>query len=214
MNKYKKPTVLVAAILIGILVITMSTIGAVVIHYSSAKYSHEDEQSYTGNLLDFDTDFTLTYISNGITHRISEASLSENNGILRLTTKEYATLKMDIDYTGEGMCYCRFRITESWQHTDQNGKEVITPKELSVYTLDSKFYDNRSYDGYIYCSEPFKGADTSVQAITKCAAGADAVDLLSDDDKAQFVDISIQLESAQWNQAADMWGFDKLPWEA
>lgn len=213
MDTSKKRSFNLIAISIGILLTALITAGAVVINYSLAKYTDGTSQSYTVQLQDFDVGFSLTYTNNGTTHTVSDRDLSANHGILRLSPAEYNSLKMDIDYTGEGMCYCRFRITESWQHTDSTGKDVITPKELSAYTLDSKLYDGRSYDGYIYYAEPLKGENTSVQAITACAAGSDAVDLLSPDDAAQFVDIAVEIQAAQWNQAKKLWGLTKFPWE-
>lgn len=210
----KKRIITFVSFFLGILIITALSIGAVVMNQSNAKFVEENETSYSARLQDYDVGFVLEYTSGTTEHSITTSDLSDNHGILRLTVAEYETLKMNITYTGEGACYCRFKITESWQHTDTaTGKEIITPKELSAYTLHSNLYDNRSDDGYIYCTELLKGTSRSFTAITSCTAGADAADLISPDDAAQFVDISLELEAAQWNKAADLWELQKLPWE-
>jgi len=209
----KKKWIRLSVFCIGILLIVSLGIGAVVINTSKAKYLDEEEMSYKAELQDFDVNFVLTYISDGTEHSVTSEDLSNSNGVFRLSANDYPSLKLNIEYTGKGKCYCRFRITESWQHTDSTGQDVITPKALSKYTLDSNFFDNRSDDGYIYCCEALKDESRLFTAITACTAGEDAIDLLSPEDEAQFVDIAVEVEAVQWNQAIKFWNIDRLPWE-
>lgn len=193
------------------------------IHHSTAKNTNKEDVSYATELQDFDMDFTLTYQSNGETVTINSSDLASTNAnvnthaVIRLTKEEYATLKLVANYTGSGKCYYRFKVTESWQHVeniDGQDVEIITPKQLSVYTLNSSLYDNRSDDGYIYGKEPLKGASKTINVITKFTEGADATNLLDNTAHAsQFVDLAFTFEATQWNQAVKVWDLQKLPWE-
>ena len=200
-------------ICIGIMLMISLSIGAVVLNASQARYITDDNVVYNAELQDFDVDFLLTYTSNGTEHTVSSGELADTGGVLRVSKENYPSLRLNLNYTGNGKCYCRFRISESWQHTDSNGHDVISPKALSAYLLDSRFYDNRSNDGYIYLTQVLKNNSCNISAITGCSAGEDAVDLLSPDDAAQFADISVNVEAVQWNQALKLWNIEKLPWE-
>ena len=191
-------------------------IGFVSYHYTIARYSKGVNAEYTSELKDFDLSFQLRY-NDGIEHTVSPADLQSSHGVVRLTSSQYESLKLDTMYTGEGKCYYRFKITESWLHKDASDKDVLTPRSLSDYNLSDDFYDNRSYDGYIYCKSVISGnspSDTIVtNAITNCTPGSDAVDLLDPADAATLVDISVEVEGVQWNRAKEIWGLSKLPWE-
>lgn len=186
------------------------------IHDSQAMYTQGNEEDFTAELQDFDIDFEMTYTDAGGNPVIVKASdFAGSHGVKRLTKAEYATLQLKVDYKGKGKCYYRFKITESWMHTDVNtGKDMITPKALSSYTFGENMYDNRSYDGYIYCTEALKDADKTMTVITKCEEGGDAADLNDKvNDVSQFVDIAFEIDAVQWNRAEVLWGLDKLPWE-
>ena len=212
MTNIKKNTRMVAAFCIGILLIVSVSLSALIISNSNAKFTEQEEESYIAELQDFDVNFTLSYVKNGVLHTVTDGEINEHNGVLRLSSEDYKTLRLDIEYTGKGKCFCRFRITESWQH-DENGTDVITPKQLSVYTLDPCLYDNRSDDGYIYCTEALMDETKEITAVSHFTAGADAVNLIDNtNDRSQFVDISVELEAVQWNRATEFWKLDKLPW--
>ena len=187
--------------------------------YTVARYSDGAQASYTVELKDFDMDFNLTYTSD-TTHQlvaVKSAELRASKGVVKLSPTEYATMKFDTIYKGEGKCYYRFKITESWQHETEDNTRTITPRSLSEYTFGADFYDNRSYDGYIYCITPMAGAsatdELTTQAVTRCVAGIDAPDLLAASDAANAVEISVELDAVQWNRVKEKWGLTKLPWE-
>ncbi len=190
----------------------LSASAMITIGITNAKYVNADDTSMSAELMDFDIGFTLEYSSVGTQHTVTSGELADSHGVTRLTADEYGTLKMLVDYTGEGKCCYRFRLTESWQHTE-NGRDIITPKELSDYTLAEGLYDNRSDDGYIYACSALSGTSTSFEVITGCTPGEDAADLISEDDGSEFVDISVELEAVQWNRAKEIWGFTQFPWE-
>ena len=212
MIKSKKSLIKLSVLLIGVILTAALTISAVVINTSKAKYSDQFEMEADATLADYSVDFTVTYGTGGNARSYKSESLKQTNGVIRMTASEYSTMKLMLNHSSYGWCYLRFKITESWQHKDSSGKDIITPKELSVYTLDGSMYDNRSIDGYIYCKNILK-LTQNINAITKCVPGNDAVDLLSPTDAAQFVDVSVEVEAVQWNQAKEMWGLTKLPWE-
>ena len=190
--------------------------GFLTYHYTNARYSRGANVEYTSELKDFDLSFQLKY-NDGTDHVVSPADLQANHGVLRLTSAQYESLKFDTIYKGEGKCFYRFKITESWLHKDASDKDVLTPRSLSDYNLSDDFYDNRSYDGYIYCKNAINGSsptDTiTTQAITNCIPGSDAVDLLDPADAATLVDISVEIEGVQWNRAKEVWGLTEFPWE-
>ena len=194
-------------------------VGFFTYHYTVARYSDGTSFTQNGELKDFDVDMELRY-NDGVEHVVRASELSNSHGILRLTADQYETLKLDTVYKGEGKCYYRFKITESWLSTTStlgSGNEMLAPRSLSNYNLSGDFYDNRSYDGYIYCKQVMTGEQPSTEIVTRaineCIPGEDATDLLSDDDKANVVDISVEIEGVQWNRAKEVWGLSKLPWE-
>lgn len=213
MTTEKKKLIRLIAFCAGVLLIVSLTVGTVLFKYSKAKYAVSDDIPYSAELQDFDVDCVLTYSDETGEHQVSSGELADTNGVLRLSKENYNSLRLDVRYTGEGKCYCRFRITESWQHKDGAGHDEITPKALSEYTFDERFFDNRSEDGFIYSREALKGDSFSIPAITACTAGEDALDLISPDDAAEFVDIAVEVDSVQWNQAEKLWGMTELPWE-
>lgn len=192
-------------------------IGFFTVHYTVARYSDGTSFTQNGELKDFDVDFQLRY-KEGVEHTVTASDLSASHGILRLTVPQYETLQLDTTYKGEGKCYYRFKITESWLHKNASGEDMLTPRSLSEYNLDTdNFYDNRSYDGYIYCKTAMTGNSPTdiitVSAITNCEPGIDAPDLLDDADRSTLVDIAVEIEGVQWNRAKEVWGLSKLPWE-
>lgn len=212
MTTSKKNIIKLSMVLIGFILASVLSIGAVVINTSKAKYIEQHQMVYDNTLADFNVNFTLSYGSEPDIHSYSAEDLVQSNGLLRMSINDYSTMKLTINHNGQGWSYLRFKVVESWQHTDSNGKDIITPKELSTYTLDETMYDNRDIDGYIYCKSILKD-EQSIQAITKCVSGNDAVDLLSSADASQFVDVSVEIEAVQWNQAQEVWGLTSLPWE-
>ena len=190
-------------------------IGFFVIHYTVARYSVGDETSYSAELKDFNIDFQLKYTDGGIQQTVGAADLSANNGVVRLTKEQYNTLELDSVYSGEGRCYYRVKIIESWIMVD-GANSTIIPHSLSEYDLNSNFYDNRSYDGWIYCKEAIDGeSDSSLKSLnvlSVSSGGIDAPDLLNDD-ASNYVEIAVEVEAVQWNRAKEIWGLNKLPWE-
>ena len=190
-------------------------IGFFVIHYTVARYSVGDETSYSAELKDFNIDFQLKYTDGGIQQTVGAADLSANNGVVRLTKEQYNTLELDSVYSGEGRCYYRVKIIESWIMVD-GANSTIIPHSLSEYDLNSNFYDNRSYDGWVYCKEAIDGeSDSSLKSLnvlSVSSGGIDAPDLLNDD-ASNYVEIAVEVEAVQWNRAKEIWGLNKLPWE-
>lgn len=190
-------------------------IGFFVVHYTVARYSVGDETSYSAELKDFNIDFQLKYTDGGTQQTVGAADLSANNGVVRLTKEQYNTLELDSVYTGEGRCYYRVKIIESWIMVD-GANSTIIPHSLSEYDLNSNFYDNRSYDGWIYCKEAIDGDSDdelkSLNVLSVSSGGIDAPDLL-DDDASNYVEIAVEVEAVQWNRAKEIWGLNKLPWE-
>ena len=214
-NEVKKKRAIVEAIVT--LVCLCMLIGFFTVHYTVARYSDGISNTQTAELKDFDVDFQLRY-NDGVEHTVTASDLSASHGILRLTVPQYETLQLDTIYTGEGKCYYRFRITESWLHKNGSDEDMLTPHSLSDYGLDTDvFYDNRSYDGYIYCKTAMTGSSATdtitTNAIMTCIPGIDAPDLLDDGDRSTLVDIAVEIQGVQWNRAKEVWGLDKLPWE-
>lgn len=203
----------ILALIFGIALIVLIVVNCVIM-YSKGKYTDSVEESYTANLEDFNVSFTLSYTDSSGNDKVVNASdLSSNHGVVRLTSEEYSTLVLNTSYTGQGKCYYRFKIVESWQHKE-DGVDVITPKQLSTYTLSDNMYDNRSDDGYIYCKDLLEGDSSSITAISKFTEGLDAGNLTDNENhKSQFVDIAVVLEAVQWNQAEKVWDIEKLPWK-
>lgn len=211
----KNKIIKISALCLGLALIVSITVGTILTS-SMAKFTERNTGNYTAELEDFDVDFYLTYTdANNQNQTITPSSLSNSAGVIRLTENEYNTLKMYTSYTGEGRCYYRFKITESWQHTetiDNEQVDIITPKTLSTYSLDNTLYDNRSDDGFIYCKDILSGESRNFTAITQFTAGTDADNLIDSSHHSQFVDISIELEAVQWNRAEEIWKLSKLPW--
>lgn len=192
------------------IVCILAIVGLCTYSATMARFSKGESAGYSNELKDFDMSYNLSY---------DGADTNEPNahGIVRLNIADYASLKLSTTYRGEGKCYYRFKINESWQHKDGSNVEYLTPRSLSDYNLTSDFYDNRGYDGYIYCTTPLSGnapnAMINTNVITSCIPGIDAPDLLDAADASTFVDISVELEAVQWNRAKELWGLSKLPWE-
>lgn len=184
---------------------------------TGAKYTAQESDVFNGELYSFKVSPIISYTTDeGTVKTITEEDLKNNNGILRLSVSEYNTLNASIKYTGKGKAYARCRLIESWQHIDsENNVEMITPKELSEYTISENVYDNRSDDSYLYYKEVLSGEndEDTISIVNKFKAGLDASDLLSPDDKSTFVDISISTEGVQWNRAKDIWSMNSFPWE-
>lgn len=193
-------------------------VGFFTVHYTIARYSTSTENVYTAELKDMNVDFILTYVKNGETQRLSKNDLVASNGVLRLTPEQYSTMQLTINYTGDARCYYRFKIAESWLYADNNagGASIIIPHTLSDYLLSSAFYDNRSYDGWIYYKNLVDSESPdnvkNVIAISGASVGSDAADLLNGD-HSNCVEISLELEAVQWNRAKEIWGLSKLPWQ-
>lgn len=204
-----------------VFIILLSLVGAVCILFTiegtNAKYTAQESDVLNGELYSFKVSPIISYTSDeGIVKTITEEDLKNNNGILRLSISEYNTLNVSIKYSGKGKAYARCRLIESWQHIDsENNVEMITPKELSEYTVSENVYDNRSDDSYLYYKEVLSGEndESIISIVNKFKAGLDASDLLSPDDKSTFVDISISAEGVQWNRAKNVWSKDSFPWE-
>lgn len=208
----KKKNIFMALIAVSVIGIA-STVGILSHTGTFAKYTGEESGSVSTQLYSFKAQPLAEYTSDsGKTITVSEDDLKDNNGVLRLSLSEYATLKCSVKYSGEGKAYVRLKLSESWQHERDDGTEMLTPKQLSVYTLDKKVFDNRSDDSYLYYKEPLSMTDAASEVtllmITKCKAGLDAQDLLSSDDKSTFVDISISVEAVQFNRLS-VWNIDK-----
>lgn len=193
-------------------------VGFFTVHYTIARYSTSTENIYNAELKDMNVDFILTYVKNGETQRLNKTDLVASNGVLRLTPEQYSTMQLTINYTGDARCYYRFKIAESWLYDDNNagGASIIIPHTLSNYSLSSAFYDNRSYDGWIYYKNLVDGESLdnvkNVIAISGASVGSDAADLLNGD-HSNCVEISLELEAVQWNRAKEIWGLSKLPWQ-
>lgn len=206
-KKRFKVTVIVYAVCI-LLLAAFFTISGTVSRFATSK-----SETVAASDNDFDAWFEWTTVDGANT----EVPVLNSTGVYRLNNiDDYDNLKLDIKYKGEGRSYLRFKITESWQHND-GVHDVITPHSLSTYTLGENFYDNRSDDGFIYYALPLNGEDNTttltLNAITQCIGGEDALDLLDHTDASTFVDISVELEAVQWNRAKELWGISKLPWE-
>lgn len=180
-------------------------------HYSQAKYGSAEDANYSAELQDFDVGFTLKYMSGGTEHSVSAGDLAASHGTVRLTLEEYSTLSVDVDYTGGGKCYYRFKMDESWQHHDNTlDKDVLTDVQPSTYHLAEGNFDNRDFDGYIYSINPLKDTSRSFTLIESVEKGADAADLIDKiNDASQFVDITFTMESVQWNRASEVWKLTK-----
>lgn len=212
MTDKKRKVLTVASICAGLALISAISVNSILM-YSNAKYTDAVDESYTANLQDFNVDFSLTYNdTDGNEKTVSSGDLASSHGVVRLKAEDYNSLKFNTTYSGQGRCYYRFKITESWQHKEGE-VDVITPKQLSKYTLADNLYDNRSDDGYIYCKDILEGDSANYVAIRKFDAGADAGNLIDNEaHKSQFVDISVVVEAVQWNQAEDLWNLEKFPW--
>lgn len=212
---YNKRFIFIAVGLLTAVSLISGIVFSQAVKKSDAKNISQTEESYDAELADFDMDFSLTYTSGGNPVTLSSGDLSAQHGVVRLTKAEYNTMKLNAEYTGPGECYYRFKITESWLHSeivDGNPTDIITPKELSTYQFGTDMYDNRSYDNCIYSSVPLKDDNRSIEVISSCTEGADAADLLDPAHASQYVDISVEFEAVQWNRAAKIWGFSELPW--
>lgn len=215
MSKSKRVVIVSIVVLLLIASAIVSVCVYSDINNSYARTAGVEEESYTAQLADFDMDFSVTYTTGGNTVTLSSGDLNAQHGVIRLTKAEYDTLKLNAVYTGPGKCYYRFKLTESWMHTENIGGDnvdIITPKELSEYTFGTDIYDNRSDDGYIYSSVPLKDDNQNITVITNFTEGADAPDLVNPAHASQFVDMSIEFEAVQWNRAEELWGLSKLPW--
>lgn len=182
-----------------------------------AKYKTSTSGSLSTQLHDFNVTFEFKYTDDetGTEQTITASDLQNSNGLLRLSLTEYDTLKVNTIYYGMGKCYYRFRIKESWQHLHDGVTEMITPKQLSDYTLADGLYDNRSDDGFIYSGVLTGESDSSVQTfnvITSCTKGLDAADLLDEADVSTFVDIMFEIDAVQWNRAKVMWRLSNEQW--
>lgn len=213
-NEIEKKRTMVEVIVYVVCLLLLA--GFFMYNYTVSRYSTGVESEFTAEAKDFDVDFQLRY-NDGVDHTVLASDLSSAHGILRLTVPQYSTLQLDTIYKGEGKCYYRFKVTESWLHKSATDEDMLTPRALSDYNLSSDFYDNRSDDGYIYCKTALTGNSPSAvittNAITSCIPGIDAPDLISSDDVSTLVDIAVEIEGVQWNRAKELWHLSKLPWE-
>lgn len=212
-KRLERKRFIVSLVVYGVLLSML--IGFFAVHYTVARYSVGDETSYSGELKDFDISFQLKYMDSGVEQTVSATDLAATNGVVRLTKEQYNTLKLDTVYSGEGRCYYRAKIIESWIMVD-GANSTIIPHSLSAYTLNENFYDNRSYDGWIYCKEAIDGDSDnelkSLRVLSVTEGGNDAPDLLNND-ASNYVEIAVEVEAVQWNRAKEVWGINKLPWE-
>ena len=215
-KEVKRKRFIVTVIIYAVMLVLL--VGFFTVHYTIARYSTSTENIYNAELKDMNVDFILTYVKNGETQRLNKTDLVASNGVLRLTPEQYSTMQLTINYTGDARCYYRFKIAESWLYDDNNagGASIIIPHTLSNYSLSSAFYDNRSYDGWIYYKNLVDGESLdnvkNVIAISGASVGSDAADLLNGD-HSNCVEISLELEAVQWNRAKEIWGLSKLPWQ-
>lgn len=207
-KKRFKVTVIVYLICIAILFSLF-----VIVVPTMSRYTKQGSETVVASDKDFDINFTLNYNNGNDVVTLHKADLNASNGLLRLTSEEYSTITVDMNYTGEGRCYYRFKINESWQN---DGAGTIIPHSLSTLTLSEDFYDGRSYDGWIYYKYPVDGESPAnvknVRAISEITIGNDAPDLL-EGDYSNCVDISLEIEAVQWNRVKELWGYSNLPWE-
>lgn len=216
-EEVKRKRFIIAVIIYSVMLALL--VGFFTVHYTIARYSTSTENTYNAGLKDMNVDFTLTYVKNGETQRLNKTDLAASNGVLRLTPEQYSTMQLIINYTGDARCYYRFKIAESWLYADNIavGDSTIIPHTLSDYSLSSVFYDNRSYDGWIYYKNAVDGESSNdvknVIAISSVSVGSDAADLLNED-HSNCVEISLELEAVQWNRAKEIWGLDRLPWQS
>lgn len=227
--KNKKIWIAVCAIVL----VTVLTIGI----FTLSRYNSLETTDATVELEEFTAVARMTYIPDGETER-QEITLTsngnENLDYIELTLKEFETLQMNIEYTGQAKTYCRFRLDCSWmretsalRQNEETGQmeeyyyTELIPHKYPTYTYpdytegEGNVYNNVERDGWFYFTDILESEDGTAKtytAIESIQKGSDFIDPITEGDRSERVQISVTIDCVQYNRVSALWKMTSLPW--
>lgn len=200
--------------------------------FTFAKFASTEETSGTVELEEFYAIARLRYTSDE--SGVEEEALLEidENGntskYIELSPQEFATAKVDIEYTGEARTYCRFKMDCSWSKqveetyidtdgtTDSDEYTVLIPQPYPTFDLADNVFDNVQKDGWFYIKDIMESEGeevkviNAIQSITPTGIFKDPI--TENDQYPEKVQIMLTVDCVQYNRVSALWKMDSLPW--
>lgn len=175
---------------------------------SLAWYTSTNSLSVAGNLLGFKTYASVSFEDqNGKMH----TAQTDENGLYTMSLNPsdlnyIGNLRVFVIHKGYAKSYVRVKLSVQWTMPDG----TVTQNTVLPYSFDDNWYDNRSSDYYVYCTQDsglFNSYDKSI--IT--GFDSEKFESLTLTETAT-PKIAITAESVQINRYRQIWGIDSLPW--
>lgn len=175
---------------------------------SLAWYTSTNSLSVAGNLLGFKTYASVNFEDqNGKMH----TAQADENGLYTMSLNPsdlnyVGNLRVLVIHKGHAKSYVRVKMSVQWTMPDG----TVTQNTVLPYSFSDNWYDNRSNDYYVYCtqdSELFNSYDKSI--ITGFDSKKFETSTLTETATPK---IAITAESVQINRYKQIWGIDSLPW--
>lgn len=200
--------------------------------FTFAKFASTEETSGMVELEEFYAIARLYYTSDE--SGVEEEALLEidENGntskYIELSPQEFATARVDIEYTGEARTYCRFKMDCSWSKqveetyidtdgtTDSDEYTVLIPQPYPTFDLADNVFDNVQKDGWFYIKDIMESEGeevkviNAIQSITPSGIFKDPI--TENDQYPEKVQIMITVDCVQYNRVSALWKMDSLPW--
>lgn len=194
--------------------------------YTYSKFLSDESIGGSVNLEEFYAIARLYYTSDGVEKEVT-VDPDNRKEYVELTPAEFATVRVDIEYTGKAKTYCRFKLDCSWlrdvtdTYRDENGNTVnsdyteLIPHQYPELECDEVIYDNVNQDGWLYIKDIMETDGENkktVHAITHITVGDDLIDKINENDESEYVHIMLTVDCVQYNRVSALWNMNTLPW--
>lgn len=193
----------IAAVIVSIVAVIAIVSG------SLAWYTSTNTSTQVGKLFGFKSSANV-YFDTGDGKRYT--AVADENGLYQLSLDSNArnyigNFRVNVIHKGYARAYVRVKMNVQWTMPDGS----VTQNSTIPFSFANNWYDNRSTDYCVYCTETsglFQHYDESIitgfneEEFIKTRLTESAVP-----------GISVSVESVQVNRYQQIWGIDELPWK-